>query len=249
MRPNEFKTYYKTPTKLEKNVLNIAEILFCQPSCTTNCPNQCTLHLPARTLKTKYISNNQNLMPRTPDNPPVPQAQQTPHHPNPPPNIIQRPQEYHKSTILAHKIITIKDKYKITKNYDTYLCQWTQPNNNIYNKWMPQQELFPPNYPTVTQHNLILLEKYYTTKQHNHYQQLITTHFSHEINRDPRFIPSSTTIPLIHVSIQECNPKKDIATYTKTIQINNTKTHLYENTGRHLITTNHQTRMALETIQ
>ena len=236
MTPTEFKKYYRTPTKLEKNTLNTAEILFCQPSCTTNCPNTCTQHPPARTLKTQYISNNQNLTPRTSINPPLPQALQTPHHPNPPPNIIHHPQKYHISTILDHKTLTVKDKYKITKKYTTYLCQWIQPNNITYNKWMPQRELFPLNYPTVTKHNLILLERYYTIKQLTYYQQLITTHFSHEINKDPRFIPPPTTIPLFHISIQECNPEKDIATYTETIQINNTKTHLYENTGRYLIT-------------
>lgn len=58
MSPNDFKRYYKTPTKLEKNALNIAEQLFCHPNCTTNCANPCTQHPPVRTLKTKYISNN-----------------------------------------------------------------------------------------------------------------------------------------------------------------------------------------------
>jgi hypothetical protein len=72
MTPNDFKIYHKAPSKLEKNALQIAEQLFCHPSCKPNCPNPCTRHLPARTLKPRYISNNQNLIPRILDNPPQP---------------------------------------------------------------------------------------------------------------------------------------------------------------------------------
>ena len=72
MTRDDFKIYYKTPFKLENNALQIAEQLFCYPSCTPNCPNPCTRHLPVRTLKPRHISNNQNLIPITPANHPNP---------------------------------------------------------------------------------------------------------------------------------------------------------------------------------
>ena len=112
MTPNNFKTYYKTPTKLEKNALNIAKQLFCYPSCTPNCPNPCMQHPSARTLKARYISDNQDLIPRTPDNPPQPPARQQPQHPNPPPNIINHPHRFPINIILHHKTNVSKDKYK-----------------------------------------------------------------------------------------------------------------------------------------
>ena len=87
MSSKDFQTYYKTPTKLEKHALHIAEQLFCQESYNQNCPNPCNTHPQARTLKTKYISDNRELTPNIPETPlhlpPLQQPQQT----NLPPNI------------------------------------------------------------------------------------------------------------------------------------------------------------------
>lgn len=69
MSPKDFQIYYKTPIKLEKNALHIAEQLFCHPSCNLNCANPRNRHPQNRTLKTKYISDNRELIPRITDNP------------------------------------------------------------------------------------------------------------------------------------------------------------------------------------
>ena len=82
MSHTDFQTYYKTPTKLIKNALHIAEQFFCQQSCTQNCLNQCSRHPQTRTLPEKYISDNRELIPRIWDNPLYPPQ---PQQPNPPP--------------------------------------------------------------------------------------------------------------------------------------------------------------------
>ena len=60
-----------------------------------------------------------------------------PPQPLPPPNIKNDPISYFIHSILDHKEIKTKDKYKITKEYQTFLCQWNLPNNIVFNKWMP----------------------------------------------------------------------------------------------------------------
>jgi hypothetical protein len=124
MLPKDFQTYYKTPTKLEKTALHIVEQLICHPSCNQNYPNPCNRHPQARILKENYISENNTLTSRIQKNPPPQSTHQ--HNKNPLRFPIQ--------TISNHKINEIKDKYKITKKINTYLCQWSLQNNTTYNK-------------------------------------------------------------------------------------------------------------------
>ncbi len=238
MSPEDFKIYYQNSTKLEKSALNIAEKLFCYPNCTQECPNPCQRHPQPHTLKERYISNNQEMTPRIPENPLhllLPQQPQ-PQPPTPPSNVKNNPIWFPIYTITNHKTHKTKDKHKITKIYNTYLCQWTLQNNITYNQWIPQRELFPLNQPTVINHNINLLKKYYTKYQHRHYRNIINTHFTPEQTRDTRFIPPPTIIPCAQISITECNPKKDINTNKSTIQTQNEITHIYDDTGKHLIT-------------
>ena len=100
MTPDNFKIYYKTPTKLKRNALHIAEQLFCHTSCTPNCHNQCTIHPPPQTLKIKYISDNQSLILRTLINSPQLLTTQHPHHSNPPTNITKQPHKFPINIIL-----------------------------------------------------------------------------------------------------------------------------------------------------
>ena len=101
---------------------------------------------------------------------------------------------------------------------------------------MPQSELFPPNHPLVIAHNINLLKVYYTKQQHNHYKKLIHTHITPIQTKDPRFIPPPTITLHTQISVIKCNPEKDINTTKHTIQTQNEITHIYEDTGRHLIT-------------
>lgn len=89
--------------------------------------------------------------------------------------------------------------------------------------------LKPPRRYSTQQHptNKLL----YTTPTHplqKHHKCLFTPIQPRGI----RFIPSSTVIPLTHISTSECNPPRDIATNTTTIQIQNALTHIYEDTSR-----------------
>ena len=54
--------------------------------------------------------------------------------------------------------------------------------------------------------------------------------------RDIRYIPPPQTIPLCQIHINECNPEDDIACTQYTIQTQYDNAHIYDNTGRHLIT-------------
>ena len=169
MSQEEFKHYYIILTKLIKQALDITEQLFCHPRCNPTCLNPCTNHHPPHTLKEDYITRDHNIEPRSreiPINPPMPL-----HPPQPKPllNIKNNPIRYPIHSILDHKEIKTKDKYKITNKYQTFLCQWNLSNNTIYIKWMPQRELFLLNLPNVVKHNTSLLVYYYTKKKNTFY--------------------------------------------------------------------------------
>ena len=46
MSPNDFTNYYSNPTKLIKSAFNIAQQLFCHPSCPPLCQQTCMHHHP-----------------------------------------------------------------------------------------------------------------------------------------------------------------------------------------------------------
>ena len=103
MSPNDFKNYHSNPTKLIKSALNIAQQLFCHPSCPPQCQQPCLHHYPPRTLKDNYIILNHNILPIQPDplvHPPNPPY---PHQPPPPRDIIKNPKQFPIHTILDHK--------------------------------------------------------------------------------------------------------------------------------------------------
>ena len=177
MSQEDFKNFYTTPMKLIKQALDIVGQLFCHPRCNPNCLNPCVNHHPPRTLKQEYITFDHNIAARTreaPIHPPTP-----PHllRSIPPLNIKNNPVRHPIHSILDHKEIKTKDKYKITKKYQTYLCQWNLTNNIIYNKWMLQRELFPLNLPKVVVYNTSLLLNHYTKKLHTFYKNIINKKF------------------------------------------------------------------------
>ena len=203
MTQEDFKNYYIKPTKLIKQALNIAEQLFCYPRCNPNYQNPCDNHHPPRTLKEEYITPDHNIEPRTIETPIHPPTPSHPPQPLPPPNIKNNPTRYPIHVILDHKEIKTKDKYKIKKIYQTFLCQWNLPNNIIYNKWLPQREIFPLNLPHVIEYNISLLVNYYSNKQHTLYKDIINANFTLEQNRNTRYIPQPLNIPLAHILINK----------------------------------------------
>ena len=108
--------------------------------------------------------------------------------------------------------------------------------NIIYNKWMPQRELFLLNLPNIIEHNTSLLQNYYFKKQHTFYRNIINANFTLEQNRDTRYIPPPLIIPLAHILINKCNSEKDTKVDTCIIQIQNDVAHIYEETRKYLIT-------------
>lgn len=157
MSPDKFKIYHKTPTKLERNTLNIATQLFYHPPYNQKCPNPCPNHTQIKTFKTQYISINRERHHRVIEGPLHPTLTQQHQHSYPPSNIINNLSKFPIHTIINHKQNETKDIYKIIKNYNSYLCQWALHDHTIYSKWLPQRELFPINQPLVTKHNINLI--------------------------------------------------------------------------------------------
>jgi hypothetical protein len=57
-----------------------------------------------------------------------------------------------------------------------------------------------------------------------------------EPDSDPKFIIPPLQIPLVNVSIFECNPENDIITTVNTIQVFHDSAYLYNSIGTHLYT-------------
>ena len=143
MNPDDFKIYHSNPTKLIKSALNIANQLFCHPSCHQECHLPCPHHYPPRTLKNDYTIINHNILPQHPTPPIHPPNPPIPHLPPPPNNMLKNPRQFPIHTILDHKQRQLTDSNGIKRKDTSYLCQWITPNNNTYNKWRTQRDLFP----------------------------------------------------------------------------------------------------------
>ena len=236
MSPNNFKNYHSNPTKLIKNTLNIAQQLLCHPSCPPQCQQPCPHHHPQRILKDNYIIISYNILPRQPDPPIHSPNPPHPHQPPPPRDFLKNPRQFPIHTILDHKRRQYTNSNGITKNDTSYLCQWIIRNNNIYNKWRTQRDLFLWYDANTYAHNTKLLTQYYTKIQHKHFSNLINTHFVTEQQRDTTYVTPATILPLARISINECNPESDIETTANTIQTHFDVAHIYEDNGRHLTT-------------
>jgi hypothetical protein len=191
-------------------------------------------HYPPRTLLPQYIIYHPHILPS--QRIPTPYPPPHPLYPLLPRFILNNLIHFPIQTILDHKEHKIFDKYKIIKKYTSYLCQWTLPNQCIYTKWIPQHKLLPWTTQTTPNHNIPPLTHYYKTKQHQYYSTLLLKHFHSTQPKDTRYIIPELSLPLVHLSIQECNPNKDIITHTPTITIQHEQTHIYDNTCLHLTT-------------
>ena len=150
--------------------------------------------------------------------------------------MLENTQQFPIHKILDHKQKQSKDHNGINRTVTSYLCQWTTTNNNTYNKWRTQRDLFPYCETNTFNHNTSLLTHYYKERQHNHFSNNINAYFFTEQHKDTRYVTPTTIIPLAHISINECNPENDIETNSDTIQIQFDVAHIYESNGRHLIT-------------
>ena len=231
MNKDEFKIYHSTPSKLIQSALNIANQLFCHPPCN-QCPLPCQQHHPPRSLKNKYIIRNHNILPHTPTAPVHPPNLPIPHLPPPPNNMLKDPRQFPIHKILDHKQKQSNDHNGIKRTVTSYLCQWTTTNNNTYNKWRTQRDLYPYCEANICNHNTNLLIHYYTERQHKHFSNIINAYFTTEQHRDTRYVTPTTIIPLAHISISECNPENDIETNSDTIQTQFDVAHIYEDNGQ-----------------
>jgi hypothetical protein len=91
-------------------------------------------------------------------------------------------------------------------------------------------------YNHHTNHNYQLLIQYYRARQNKHYNDILNKHFNHPQHQDNRFITPPLHLPLINISITECNPEYDIITTGHTIQVLHDSAYLYDQNGRHLHT-------------
>jgi hypothetical protein len=231
MTQDDFNTYHTKPTKLIKSALKLAKQLFCQPACHHHCPQPCPNHYPPSTLLPQFIILNHHIDPPQPNiQQPIPIMDRPP---PPPLNIWAQLKHTPIHSIIDHKTNIKKDQFTITKTYHSYLCQWRLNNNNSYAKWVPQSYMYHNYY---TNHNYQLLTQYYHTRQIKHYNDILNKHFNHPQHRDNRFITPPLHLPLINISITECNPEYDIITTGYTIQVLHDSAYLYDQNGWHLHT-------------
>ena len=196
MTNDKFKHYYDTPTKISKTTLDHARALFCETSCHNQCPDICLTHVASNTLKKEYKIQNHNIPTRAREHnahPPPPQLK----HPKPPLHILKNQTQFPIHSIINDRLGTYKDKNKMTKAYMAYLCQWTLPNEILYNKWLPQKELFPWNNQNAINHNVLLLMQYYTCKQHQHFTSFLQSNFNQEQNERLPIHPPATNHTLM----------------------------------------------------
>ena len=137
---DEFIIHYGQPNKIIKNILKLAEKLFCHPTCEINCVQPCPHHQPPCTLLPQF-----HIPPHELPNHPQPNQTQniTPPPPRPPPHIWRQLKNYPPNNILKHHYHNKIDIHGTTKQYNTYFCQWNYPPNLIYRKWLNQNSLFP----------------------------------------------------------------------------------------------------------
>jgi hypothetical protein len=231
MTHDDFTIYHTKPTKIIKSSLKLATQLFCQPICYQHCPQPCPNHFPPNTLLPQFIIPNHRI------DPPQPTSQHPIHiidRPPPPPSDIWIQLKHLPiHSIIDHKQNTSKDQFTIIKKYHSYLCTWI-PNNNItYAKWVPQSYIYQTRHAN---HNYQALLQYYHMRQIKHYNELISKHFNFPQHRDNRVITPPLHLPLVNISITECNPEYDIITTGHTIQVLHNSAFLYDHNGRHLHT-------------
>ena len=174
---DEFKYYYDSPTKTIKGALDHARIFFCKSTYQSQCPNNYTIHVAPNTLKTAYKILNHHIYLRIRNHnehpPPIPPLK----HPKLPLHIQKDHNLHPIHSIINHRSRTYIDKNNITKTYTSYLCYLITPNELIYDKWLPQRDLFPWENQNTINHNILLLTQYYTNKQHQHFINLIKSKF------------------------------------------------------------------------
>ena len=159
MNSDEFKIYHSTPSKLIQSALNIAYQLFCHPICN-QCPQPCPQHHSPRSLKDKYILRHHTILPHPLTAPVHPPNRIIPPLPPPPKDMLKDPRQFPINKILDHKQNQSKDHNGIQKTVTSYLCQWTTTNNNTYNKWRTQRDLYPYCEANTCNHNTTLLIQY-----------------------------------------------------------------------------------------
>jgi hypothetical protein len=177
----------------------------------------------------QFIIPNHQITPSISQNPNTPSI--IVHPPHPPTHIWNQIKTIPINSITNHKQYTTRDHLTITKKYHSYLCTWVHTSRTTFAKWVSQSYLY--RHP---QYNYPLLQQYYQTRQINHFIDLIRKQFNTPQNRDTRFINPSLHLPLVKISIAECNPKNDIQTTDHTIQVLHSSTYLYDQDGRHLHT-------------
>jgi hypothetical protein len=127
------------------------------------------------------------------------------------------------NSIIKYKQNTTRDKLTILKKYHSYFCTWIHTNNITYAKWISQSQLYKSQH---TNHNYQKLQQYYQTRQTQYFTKIIQTNFNILQNRDFRYINPPTHLPLVNISITECNPENDILTTGHTIQVIHDSTYL-----------------------
>lgn len=169
--------------------------------------------------KLQYYSLTHNIN----NSPPPTTTNATTRRPTPPTPPNQPPLGQAIQAIIKDKINTKKDKWGAQSITKSYLCQWPLSQGTTQ-QWRKEEELLHPNNISL-EHNLYCITLNHTLIVSNHTQ-----------SKDNKYIHPPLKITNLQISIQDCNPDKDIRTNTPTIQIHKPEANIYDQRGNHIAT-------------
>lgn len=191
LTPKEFQNTYKYIPKSIKDAMQQASTLF--PIPPTPITHTTHTHPP----------------PQTP-----PQETQTPNITRP---LLQPTLGQVIQAITNEKPNTKKNKWGAQAITKSYLCKW-QLSQDTAQQWRKEEELLHPDNISL-EHNIFCITQYHKTQREKHTTQIYVNCLNHTQSKYNKYIHPPLKITNLQLSVQECNPNKDIQSDTPTILI------------------------------
>ena len=132
------------------------------------------------------------------------------------------------------KLNTRKDKWGAHPIKRMYLCQWQLPQGTSQ-QWCKEEELIHPDN-ILLEHNTLRIAQYHHTQIKQQTIQTYTKFLNYKQTKDTKYVHPPQKITNLTLSIQECNPDKNIQTTKPTIQIQTSEANIYDSTGHYMAT-------------
>ena len=159
----------------------------------------------------------------------IPQSENTIHAPSPPLNLILGQSI---QNIVKEQTTTKKDRWDAQSIREKYLCQWQVPLGTIQ-QWRKEEELLHKDN-ILLEHNILRIIQYHREQAKLNIAREYASCLNHTQSKDSKFIHPPLHITNLKLSIQECNPDKDIQVDHPAIQIQNLEAHVYDQRGNYM---------------